>query len=411
MNTAMIRGILKDTDFVHTSGSKEELQVAEYLKSECEKRGAKAFIEPFPVEMAEVTEASFSYNGIEIPCTGFRNCGSAEIEAPFLYLPNTDPASLSQVGGKIVLLDSGVGYFLFQDLVENGAVGIVTYNGNVRFRDRDIDDKELRKPVRGEKDLRLPAVNIHAKDAFRLVKAGPKTVKIKISGKEYPGESRNVICELPGTSDEWIVMTAHYDTTPLSHGSYDNMTGCIALLHTLDVLLEQAPHRYGVRFIFCGSEERGLLGSHAYVDTHEEELKKIVLNVNIDMVGSVMGRFISCVSAEEALASYIKYEASMKGFGIAVRQGVYSSDSTPFADKGVPAVSFARMASSNQATIHNRYDTPEILSAGQILTDSQYIAEFTKSMADAVKCPVNREIPERVKKELDEYLNRKRREF
>ena len=28
-----------------------------------------------------------------------------------------------------------------------------------------------------------------------------------------------------GTKEEWIVLTAHYDTTSLSHGAYDNMSG------------------------------------------------------------------------------------------------------------------------------------------------------------------------------------------
>ena len=406
----MIRDILKDTDFVHRSGTPEELKVAEYLKAACEKLGVEARIESFPVEMTEGLTGSLSYQGIDIPAKGYRNCGTASIEAPFLYLPNTDPASLAAAKGKIVLLDSGVGYFTFQDLVENGAAGIITYDGNLRYRDRDIDEKELRKHVRGEKDIRLPAVNINAKDAFRLVKASPKTVSISVSQHEYMGESHNVLAEIPGSTDEWIIMTAHYDTTPLSHGSYDNMTGCIGLLTAMDMLRKGAPHRYGIRFLFCGSEERGLLGSKAYTEDHEEDLAKIVLNINLDMIGSVMGRFITCVTAEEGLLSYVKYTAMMKGFGIQGRQGVYSSDSTPFADKGVPAISFARMAPASQATIHNRYDTPEVLSPARILEDSIYIAEFTASMADAVKCPVKREIPEKVKKELDEYLNRTRRE-
>ena len=33
-----------------------------------------------------------------------------------------------------------------------------------------------------------------------------------------------------GTKEEWIVLTAHYDTTSLSHGAYDNMSGCAGLL-------------------------------------------------------------------------------------------------------------------------------------------------------------------------------------
>ena len=122
-----------------------------------------------------------------------------------------------------------------------------------------------------------------------------------------------------------------------------------------------------------------------------------------------MGKFIACVSAEDKLVYYIEYLAAQLGWGMNARQDVYSSDSTPFADKGVPALSFARLAPRSQATIHNRYDTKEILSPDQIMEDIGFMAEFTLNMASAVNCPVSREIPDSVKTKLDEYLLRKRR--
>ena len=413
MNRKQVRQILKDTDYIHTSGTAEELRAAEYLKAACEKLGAPAHLEAFAVEMATVKAASLTAvlpggGKREIPCKGYKLCGSGEIEAPLVYLPDTDPASLVKAAGSIVMLDTGIGHFTYQDLVKNGAKGIITYDGNVNFADRDIDHKELRPHVVGEAE-KLLAVSINAKDAFELVKSGAKTVKIRVEQDEFEGESHNVVAELPGESDEWIVMTAHYDTTPLSRGSYDNMSGCIGLLAAIEAL-HGTKHRYGLRFVFCGSEERGLLGSKAYVAAHEEELEKIALNINLDMIGTYMGRFIARVSAEEGLVQYIRYFASIRGFGIKASSGVYSSDSTPFADKGVPALSFARLAGSNMAPIHNRYDTPAVLSDKQILDDCAFINAFTKEMADAAKCPVKREIPEKVKKELDEYMNRKRRE-
>ena len=296
-----------------------------------------------------------------------------------------------------------------EDLLKNGAKGIITYDGNVHYKDRDIDLKELRPHVVGEEGKKILAVNINAKDAFALVKGGARSAKIKVHQKEGKGKSHNVVAEIPGTTDEWIVLSAHLDTTPLSRGSYDNMTGCIGLLMVMDAL-KNKPHRYGLRFVFCGSEERGLLGSKAYVAAHEKELEKMALNINLDMIGTYMGHFLARVSADEGLVTFIKYFAAAQGFGINASQGVYSSDSTPFADKGVPALSFARIAGPSQATIHNRYDTPELLSDEQMLKDGAFITEFTRFMADAVKCPVKREIPEKVKKQLDEYLARKRKE-
>ena len=413
MKNRDVRKILKDTDFIHTSGTAEELKVAEYLKACAESLGASAKIEAFPVAMAEMKDAHLyvTYaNGKneEIACEGFRLSGSGEVEAPVLYLPEITPVTLTGVRGKLVLLDVGVGYFTYHDLLDHGAAGIITYDGNVRYPDHDIDKKELRPHV-VDGGARLLAANINAKDAFRLVKGGVTTAKIVIDQQESMGESHNVIAEIPGETDEWIVMSAHYDTVPLSRGSYDNMSGCIGLLLVLEALAGKK-HRYGIRFIFCGSEERGLLGSKAYVRDHDSVLEKIALDVNLDMIGTYMGKFIARVSAEEALVSYIRYFAAEMGWGIESRQGVYSSDSTPFADKGVPSLSFARLAGPSQATIHNRYDTPEILSDEQIRKDGAFITEFVRRMADAAVCPVKREIPEKVKKELDEYMARKRKE-
>ena len=100
---------------------------------------------------------------------------------------------------------------------------------------------------------------------------------------------------------------------------------------------------------------------------------------------------------------------ALRGWGLAGRQDVYSSDSTPFADNGVPALSFARIAPKSQATIHNRYDTKALLSEEQLLADIGFIADFTQSMADAVRCPVSKDIPENIQNKLDEYLLRKRK--
>ena len=407
MNHEKIRKILDRTDTVRVSGSAEEKAVAEYLKSLCEEQGVSAWLEPFDVDVAEIQKAVLTADGREIPCKGYKLCGSGSVEAPRCYLPNTNPASLSLAKGKIVLLDTGITYWVYQDLLDAGAVGFITYDGDVHYPDRDIDQKMLRPYV--SKGRKVPCVNINAKDAFELVQSAPETVTVRVEQTESITTSQNVIAEVPGSTDEWIVLSAHYDSTPLSHGAYDNMSGCIGLLGILEGLRDRVPCRYGLRFIFCGSEEVGLLGSKAYTAAHEKELEKIALNINLDMIGTYMGKFIACVSAEDKLIHYLEYLCALRGWGLQARQDVYSSDSTPFADKGVPALSFARIAPKSQATIHNRYDTKKVLSEEQLSADIGFLTDFTAAMANAVKCPVSREIPENIRTRLDEYLLRKRK--
>lgn len=408
MDAKSIMQVFSDTAYVRTGGSPEELKTANYLLSRLEQWGVSGTLEAFDVDMADILEAEFTVDGKTVPCKGYKNAGSGEVEAELYYLRNTDDYSLSRCKGKIVMIDGYLGYWRYQDLLSNGALGFVTYDGNANYSDRDIDQRELRSYV--SKGVKIPGVNINAKDAIAIIRDGGKTAKITLKQNEYVGQSHNVILDLPGDGEDYIVFTAHYDSTSLSQGAYDNMSGSVGLLGLAEYFVSH-PHRCGLRFVWCGSEERGLLGSKAYCAAHEEALKNIVLNINLDMIGCIMGKFISCVTGEEKLCHYISYMASELGFGMETAQDVYSSDSTPFADKGIPAVSFARIAPSNTATIHNSYDTMALMSGEQMVSDIDFLIAFADRMANAKRCPVAREMPENMVKKLDEYLCRKRPEM
>ena len=405
MNANEIMKIFEDTAYVRMGGSPEELRAAQYLADCCAKMGLSATIEDFPVDMANIQEAVFEADGVSITCKGYFNAGSSEVEAPFYYLRSTEPYALKQCKGKIVMIDGYLGYWIYNDILDNGAVGFVTYDGNANYADCDIDQRELRSFV--HKGNKIPGVNINAKDAIALINKGVTTAKISLKQEEYVGNSRNVVVDMPGEIDEYIVLTAHYDSTSLSQGAYDNMSGSVGLLGIAEYFTTH-PHRYGLRFVWCGSEERGLLGAKAYCEQHEEDLKKIALNINLDMIGCIMGKFIGCCTCEEKLVHYISYMGCELGFPISVKQDVYSSDSTPFADKGVPALSFARIAPQNTATIHNSYDTIALMKGEQMVEDIDFIVAFTDRMANAKMCPVAKEIPDSVKEKIDIYNARKR---
>jgi len=404
MDAKKIMNIFADTAYVRMGGSVEELKAAEYLKSCCAALGLESKIEGFEVDMAAMQEAVFEADGIAVECKGYLCAGSGTVEAPFYYLRGTDPVSLHQCRGKIVMIDGYLGYWMYQDLLENGAVGFVTYDGNANYLDHDIDQRELRGWVANGK--KIPGVNINVKDAIALIDKGITTAKITLRQHEYKGQSHNVILDLPGAVDESLALSAHYDTTSLSQGAYDNLSGSVGILGIAEHF-SRTPHRYGLRFIWCGSEERGLLGAKAYC-AGEGVLDKCVLNINLDMIGSIMGKFAACCTTEEAAVTYIRYFASEMGFPIHAYQDVYSSDSTPFADKGVPAISFARWAPGSTATIHNSYDTAAVMSGRQMVEDIDFLIAFTDRMANAKLLPVSRTIPDNMKDKLDIYLNRKR---
>ena len=404
MDAKQIMKIFEDTAYVRMGGSMEELKAAEYLKGKCAELGFNAEIVPFDVDMATIQEAKLLIDGQEVTCKGYFNAGNAELEAPFYYLRSNDKYSLSQCKDKIVMIDGYMGYWMYQDLLENGALGFITYDGNANYADWDIDQRELRAMV--HKGNKIPGVAINAKDAIRLIKNGATTAKIVLRQHEYVGQSHNVILDMPGEIDEYIAFTAHYDSTSLSQGAYDNMSGSVGILGIAEHFAKN-PHRYGLKFIWCGSEERGLLGSKAFC-ANEEALKNCVLCINLDMIGCIMGKFIGVATAEEKLVAYMEYVGLEQGMAIGCKQDVYSSDSTPFADKGIPAVSFARIAPPATATIHNSYDTMAVMSGEQMAEDIKFLVAFSDRMANAVRMPVAKEMPENMKEKLDHYLCRKR---
>ena len=409
MNINELKRLFDDTAYIHRSGTEEEKRAAEYLRDRCEELGVKAWLEAFDVPMGEIESASLVADGNDIPCKALFCCGSGTVEGQLYYMPATDPVSIAGAKGKIVLMDGqGVDKFTYKELVRCGAKGLIFQAGNMYQGNEDIELRDLRASAVGE-EKKLLSVMVHSSRAVELVKSGCEKLSITVNQREYTGKSHNVVAELPGQRAEYITLTAHYDTTGLSQGAYDNMSGCAGLLAVMEAL-KNVELNYGLRFVFCGSEERGLLGSKAYVAAHEEQLESTVLNINLDMIGSIMGKFIACVSAEDKLSNYVSYMGAELGFAVSSKCGVYSSDSTSFADKGVPAISLARIAGGNVAPIHCRFDTVELLSMPQLLKDIAFITEFTRRMACAVICPVSRNIPDNIKKELDEYLFRKKKE-
>lgn len=114
-----LQSIFDQTDFVHASGTKEELQVANYLKEQCETLGVPAELESFRVAMGEIEEAHLYADGMGIPCKALTCCGSGSVEGELYYMPGTDPVSVAGAKDKIVLMDTqGIGFFAYQDLMK-----------------------------------------------------------------------------------------------------------------------------------------------------------------------------------------------------------------------------------------------------------------------------------------------------
>lgn len=407
--------LLNKLYFVRTSGTEEEKNAAEIIKSECESLGVKAELESFKVNGCKIKEATLKFVNpdIEVECVGVGMSGSTPeegISGEFVYVDSLATCELLDIEGKICLVHSKlVNYSLYEKLAEKKAAGLVLCTGDVYEEKENVDIDPYMYRERHYTHGKIPAVCIRMKDAEMILRENPSSCHLVMIEEEFENDSYNVVATIEGDKfkNEVIAFTAHYDSVSYSRGVYDNATGSCAIMQLLAYFKENKPQRT-LKFIWCGSEEVGLLGSKAYTVAHESELSNYKLCINVDMIGATIGTDMAHCTSNISLANYIRYLAAEVGFAIGTKQSVYSSDSTSFADKGVPAVTFARLAPAGGARIHSRKDVIERLDEVNYYRTCDFMSEFSKRLVNSYYFPVEKEMPENMRKDLDTYLGRKK---
>ncbi len=176
-----------------------------------------------------------------------------------------------------------------------------------------------------------------------------------ITGKNHIRDvmNRNVVAEIPGKTDERIVLSAHIDHLGMDpgkegdhiyNGAIDNGTAVGAMMVVAKILKEfQKDLHYTVTILACNAEESGLLGSRFYVENTDRS--SIVANINFESTpvwgkaNSVMGigaRFSDFEPMIKELASDNELEYST--FSMSNQGLFYRSDQFSFARYGIPAV-------------------------------------------------------------------------
>jgi hypothetical protein len=407
--------VLEEMSYERLGGTKEELSALEIIKREVDALGVENTIEDFEVNSFEIESAEFVvtkpkrevYN-----VNAFGMCSSTNPEGvftEFYYLENRKQVSLLDLKGKTILLTSPLSYQVYEDLAKKEVAAIVVASGSIydNLANTDLEEKALRE--RHYKHGKIPCFTMRMTDCEKLVLSNPEEVYFKVIQKESLATSHNLVATIKGSEkpEEVVCFTAHYDSVRFSTGAYDNGTGSVTILEVLHYYVKNAPKRT-LKFIWCGSEEMGLLGSHAYVNTHKEELENYKLCINVDMTGVPLGKDIAVCTSEMSLVNYIDYYAKNIGFMIDTNQGVYSSDSTPFAFNNVPAVSFARISPRGGAEIHSRRDVISLINPIYLEKTILFIISLSENLISSVYFPVPKSMPQNMKDELDKYLGNKK---
>jgi hypothetical protein len=209
---------------------------------------------------------------------------------------------------------------------------------------------------------------------------------------------RNVVAAFEGADaqlkNEWIIISCHHDHNGadgewIYNGADDNGSGVVGMLEIAEayVLAGQDGHRpkRSIMFIAFNSEERGLLGSWAFVERPLVPLDHIAAVLNMDMVGrdeevpEKGGRKFRGLTAQTAesnkntvnilghsrSASLTEtIEGANVPFGLTLKKVLDNnrsnllrrSDQWPFLQKGVPAMFFH---TGLHPDYHTTQDRPE----------------------------------------------------
>lgn len=264
----------------------------------------------------------------------------------------------------------------------HGAIGVILVNDRAAHRG-DADDLEKFGTLVGPGDAGIPYLQIKADTVERWFEAAGKNmeeIQQEIDKDLHPRSfafpatleihanldleravrtAHNVAGYLPGSTDEYVVIGAHYDHlgmgeqfsmspslagTTIHPGADDNASGTAGVIELARWYGSQPKQKRGILFLAFAGEELGLLGSSYYVNHPAFPLEKAVAMINMDMIGRMReGKvYIGGVGSGSSLKPMLeeilpKYKLNID-FSDAAGYG--SSDHTSFTTKQVPVLFF-----------------------------------------------------------------------
>ncbi len=199
-------------------------------------------------------------------------------------------------------------------------------------------------------------------------------VRLEVDVQHERATVRNVAGYLPGKSDQYLVLGAHYDhlglggegsLAPSQHGKVhpgadDNASGVAAIIELArHYSASDTQARLGLLFLAFAAEEIGLLGSSHWVDNPTLPLENAAAMLNFDMVGRIKDRrlFVGGLGTAAELEAIVKGAAKNHDLRLdKSSSSASSSDHTSFASKNIPVLFFF---SGLHSDYHKPSDTAE----------------------------------------------------
>jgi len=227
-------------------------------------------------------------------------------------------------------------------------------------------------------------------------------------------EERNVAAVIPGANpalkDEYIVITAHFDHIGIGravngdsiyNGADDNAAGTASILAVASSIMARGlkPGRTLV-FVSVSGEEMGMRGSRNYVAEPTVDLKKVYVNLNIEMPGynQLLGKNQFYMTGEsmtniDDLIRSFKHQSDWKlNSTYASAERLFgSSDNIAFAqvvrkdtiNLGVPSTTLC--THGGESHIHRPNDEPQFIDYDNMTGFVNYLTDFVVWLSNSTE--------------------------
>ncbi len=217
-------------------------------------------------------------------------------------------------------------------------------------------------------------------------------VSIDIDIEREKATLHNVVGYLPGKSDQYVIIGAHYDHLGLGDqsslapskigtphlGADDNASGTAGLLELARMFsARRGTLERGVLFIAFSGEEIGLLGSAYWVENPTFPIDKVVAMLNMDMIGrmSKSKLYVGGTGTGSTFKDLLNKMAGTHPLELSFSESGYTaSDHTSFLPKEIPVLFFF---SGLHGDYHKPSDSWEKIDAPQAAEAVDFIARVT----------------------------------
>jgi Zn-dependent M28 family amino/carboxypeptidase len=230
--------------------------------------------------------------------------------------------------------------------------------------------------------------------------AETRELSIQVDIETTRATVNNVLAWLPGQSDEYVIVGAHYDHLgrgnfdslapsqigQIHPGADDNASGTAGVLELARLLApERGQLKRSILFMDFAGEELGLLGSAFWVKEPTRPLDKAVAMINMDMIGRIKDDkvYIGGVGTGSTFKSVLEQAQRDVPFKIEYSASGYSSsDHTSFVTKKIPSLFFFSGLHSDYHKPSDTWDKINAPSAARLLNMVRDVAVQLASAQD-----------------------------